>query len=76
MHINVKAPRLHVYETPEQAIEHILVCKIYPKDWLEVHFGRDLAQIRKVTTAIQSKDYSAFEALPRKGYWRVQLRNA
>lgn len=74
MHINVKAPRNFVFETPEQAIQELWLAGLYPqKAWLNVHFGRDLALIRKAGDAIKAKDYSAFKASPRKGYWRVEL---
>jgi hypothetical protein len=74
MHINIKAPKSHVFETPEQAIQELWIMGLYPqKAWLEIHFGRDLAAIRKAGDAIKAKDYSAFKALPRKGYWRVEL---
>ena len=74
MHINVKAPRNFVLETPEQAIQELWLAGLYPqRDWLDVHFGRDLALIRKAGDAINAKDYSAFKASPRKGYWRVEL---
>jgi hypothetical protein len=44
------------------------------KDWQGVHFGRDLPIIRRYIAAIQAKDFSAFVALPRKGYWRVEMK--
>ena len=74
MHINIKAPKNFIFETPEQAIQELWTKGLYPqKAWLEVQFGRDLAAIRKVGDAIKAKDYSAFKASPRKGYWRVEL---
>ena len=77
MHINIKPlDRFQTYETPNQAIQHVFINALYPKDWKDVHFGRDLAQIRQATNAIKAKDYSSFVALPRKGFWRVELRQA
>lgn len=74
MHVNIKPPRNTVYETPEQAIQHVWLFGLYPqKSWLNVHFGRDLADIRKANAAIKAKDYSAFKASRRQGFWRVEL---
>lgn len=75
MHINVK-PLDHnqVHETAEQAIFHVIAHSLYAqRHWQDVHFGRDLAAIRRVTDAIKSKDCGAFKASKRKGYWRVEL---
>jgi hypothetical protein len=44
------------------------------KDWQGVHFGRDLATIRRYNDALKAKDFSAFVALPRKGFWRVEMK--
>jgi len=73
MHVNIKAPRGQAYETAEQAIQHLWIFGVYPKDWTELHFGRDIALIRKASDAMKAKDYSAFMASPRRGYWRVEL---
>ena len=75
MHINVKPlDRNQVYETAEQAIAHVIVYGLYPqRHWQDVHFGRDMAAIRRANDAIRSKDASAFVACQRKGYWRVEL---
>ena len=74
MHVNVKAPRHAVYETAEQAIQHVFMFGLYPqRDWLDVSFGRDLALIRKANEAIKAKDFAAFTASRRKGFWRVEL---
>jgi hypothetical protein len=76
MHANVKAPTRQTYEMPEQAIQHLWIYGVYPKDWKDVHFGRDMRDIRRATDAIKAKDYSAFTASPRKGYWRIELKGA
>ena len=74
MHINIKAPKNFIFETSEQAIQELWTKGLCPqKTWSNVHFGRDLAAIRKINDAIKARDYSAFKALPRKGYWRVEL---
>ena len=76
MHINIKCLERHgVYATPEQAIQHLWVFNVsMQKDWQGVHFGRDLATIRRYNAAKQAKDFSAFVAFPRKGYWRVEMK--
>ncbi len=73
MHVNVKAPKGQVYETPEQAIQHLWIYGVYPPKQWDCHFGRDLTLIRRATDAIKAKDYSAFTASPRRGYWRIEL---
>lgn len=75
MHINVKPldPN-QVYETAAQAINHVIIYGLHAQQhWSNVHFGRDLNNIRRVTNAIKNKDASAFIAHKRRGYWRVEL---
>ncbi len=76
MHINIKPhERSRVYTTPEQAIQHLWLFSVsMQKDWQGVHFGRDLATIRRYNDALKAKDFSAFVALPRKGFWRVEMK--
>ena len=75
MHINVKPlDRNQTYQTPDEAIAHLWIYGKFAKDWADVHFGRDVNAIRRVNNAVKAKDASAFIALPRKGYWRVELR--
>ena len=74
MHCNVKAPKGTVYEMPEQAIQHIWLYGLYPlRHWQEVSFGRDMDRIRRVNEAMKAKDYRAFVAHRRRGFWRVEL---
>ena len=75
MHINVKPmDRNQVYQTEAEAIAHLWIYGKYAKTWEGVHFGRDLASIRKADAAIRAKDASVFIALPRRGYWRIELK--
>ena len=74
MHCNVKNPRNGIYETADQAIFAMIAHAMHVQShWQDYHFGRDLALIRKATAAIKAKDYSAFVAHKRRGYWRVEL---
>jgi hypothetical protein len=75
MHINVKPmDRNQVHETAEQAIHHVIAHGLHAqRHWQDVHFGRDLRDIRRVSDAIKAKDKSAFTAHKRRGYWRVEL---
>jgi hypothetical protein len=77
MHINIKPPRGAIFETGDQAICHMFIFGLYVQShWQDWHFGRDLALIRKAGNAIKAKDYSAFKASKRRGYWRVELADA
>jgi hypothetical protein len=77
MHCNVKPPRGAIYETADQAIHHMFMFGMHVQShWQDWHFGRDLALIRKATAAIRAKDYSAFTASRRRGYWRIELAEA
>lgn len=74
MHCNVKAPRGAIFETGQQALCHMFVHGFHVQShWQDWHFGRDLALIRKAESAIKAKDYGAFIAAPRRGYWRIEL---
>jgi hypothetical protein len=74
MHCNVKPPRGTIHETADQAICHMFIFGMHVHShWQDWHFGRDLAQIRKASAAIKAKDYSAFTASRRRGYWRIEL---
>jgi len=74
MHINVK-PRdaAQTYITDADAIQHLWIYACYAKAWQDVHFGRDMRDMRRVDDAIKSKDATAFRASRRKGYWRIEL---
>lgn len=75
MHINVK-PRdpAQTYVTDADAIQHLWLYACYAKTWDNVHFGRDMAEMRKIDNAIRAKDASVFVALPRRGYWRIETK--
>lgn len=74
-HINIKPhERNRVYETAEQAIQHLFLYSVFHEQWNDARpFGRALADIRKINNAIKAKDFSAFAAHKRRGYWRVEL---
>lgn len=75
MHINVKPlERTQVHETAGQAIHHVIAHGLFAQQhWQDVHFGRDLKDIRRVAEAIKGKNASAFVAHKRRGFWRVEL---
>ena len=75
MYVNIKpADKNQVYTTPEQAIQHLWLYGVYHSKWNDGRpFGRAMADIRRVNDAIKAKDYSAFKASPRRGYWRIEL---
>ena len=75
MHINVKPlTRGAVYETPEQAINHVFVYDKWAKDWDQdgQPFGRVVDLWRSINDAIKARDFSRFSAHKRRGYWRVE----
>lgn len=75
MHINVKPlDCLQSYMTEAEAIAHLWIYGKYAKSWNNVHFGRDMAAMRKIDSAIRAKNVSAFVAYPRKGYWRIEMK--
>lgn len=77
MHINIKPPKGAIFETGDQAICHMFIYGLHVQShWQDWHFARDLALIRKATAAMKAKDYSAFTASKRRGYWRVELADA
>ncbi len=74
-HINVKPlERTRVYETGDQAINHLFVHRVFSKDWqFGVPFGRSIDERRKIDAAVKARAFAAFVAKPRRGYWRVEL---
>ena len=77
MHINVRPLDRHqAYMTESDAIAHLWIFGKFAKDWEGVHFGRDIAAIRKINESIKAKDVSAFQAFRRKGFWRIELKGA
>jgi hypothetical protein len=76
-HLNVKPlERTRVYETPEQAITHVLVHRLWSKNWDYAGraFGQTISERRSIDAAIHLNDMQAFVAHKRRGYWRVELR--
>lgn len=76
-HINIRpAERSRSYETAEQAINHIFVFGLHASDWDYdgQPFGRTLDDRRKIIAATQARDFAAFKASRRRGYWRIELR--
>lgn len=74
MHCNVKPSKGAIFETGEQALCHMFLMGWHVQShWQDWHFGRDLALIRKAEQAIKARNYSAFKASPRRGYWKIEL---
>ncbi len=74
-HINVKPfERSCVYETGRQAINHLFLHGVYSKNWeFGVPFGRSIDARRKIDAAIRARNFAAFVANRRRGYWRIEL---
>ena len=74
MHINVKAEKHAIYETPEQAINHVFIFGLYAQKWTQSQsFGQAIDDWRKINSAIKARDFGAFKASKRRGYWVVEL---
>jgi len=66
--------RNQVYETPGQAVNHILLHEVWSKDWqFGEAFGRTVSDRRKIDSAIKENRPEAFKAAQRRGYWRIEL---
>jgi hypothetical protein len=76
MHINIKPPeKFMIYETPEQAINHVFMFGVYSKNWKsDQSFGQTIAERRAIDSAIKNRDFDAFQAFKRRGYWHIELR--
>lgn len=74
-HINIKPiKRYEIYETPEQAINHVLLHETWSKNWVwSGAFGRTINERRAIDKAIKENNASAFIAHKRRGYWRIEL---
>lgn len=75
-HINVKpADRTRVYETGEQAINHLFVYGVPVTAWDfgGAPFGRTIEERRAIMAACKARDFAAFKASQRRGFWRVEL---
>jgi hypothetical protein len=75
MQINIKPLDKHsIYETPDQAILHLFLHGVWSKNWKTGKpFGQTLSERRAIDNAIKAKDYSAFKASKRRGYWLIEL---
>ena len=75
MQINIKPLDKHrVYETADQAILHLFLHGVFSSKWSTGKpFGHTIADRRKIDAAIKAKDYSAFKASKRRGYWLIEL---
>lgn len=75
-HINVKPrERTRVYETGRQAIQHLFLFGCYSKAWDfgGAPFGRTIEARRKIDAAVKARDFAAFKASKRRGYWRIEI---
>ena len=75
-HINIRPfDRRCVYETAEQAMNHLLAHCRSQEDWDYGNqaWGRTIEQRRAVMRAIERRDPAAFTASRRRGYWRIEL---
>jgi len=74
MHVNVKPEKNCIYETAEQAINHIFIFGLYANKWAQSKpFGQAVNDWRKVNSAIKDRDFSAFKASKRRSYWCIEL---
>lgn len=75
-HIDIR-PFEHnrVYETAEQAINHVVVHRPSQNEWNYggQAWGRTLEDRRAVMRAMESRNPAAFKASRRRGYWRIEL---
>lgn len=75
-HVNIKPlDRTRVYETADQAINHVFLYGVHAPQWDYggKPFGQTIEDRRRIASAIKAKDYTAFVAHKRRGYWRVEL---
>ena len=59
----------------ESAICQVIALRKSAKDWNANGrpFGQTIDSQRRINAAIAAKDYAAFKAEKRRGYWRVTL---
>lgn len=75
-HLNVKPiERSRVYVTGEQAINHIFLYGVFSKHWdySGKPFGQTISERRAIDAAIKARNFPAFKACQRRGFWRVEL---
>ena len=76
MYIDVRAQdRGATLPDAESAICQVIALGIGAKDWNANgrSFGQTIDLQRRINAAIKAKDYAAFKASQRRGYWRVEL---
>lgn len=75
-YINVKAQdRSAILPDAESAICQVIALQKWSKTWNfdGESFGRSIEARQKIDAAIKAKNYAAFKALKRRGFWRVEL---
>ena len=75
-HINVKAQdRGAVLPDAESAICQVIALQKWSKNWdfAGESFGRSIDSRQRIDAAIKARNYAAFKALKRRGFWRVEL---
>jgi hypothetical protein len=74
MHINIKPEKNCIYETAEQAINHLFIFGLYANKWSQSQsFGQAMNSWKTINNAIKNRDFSAFKASKRRGYWVIEL---
>ena len=70
-HINIKNQ-----PDAESAILQVVALQKWSKtwEWGGARFGQSMIERRAIDNAIKAKDYCAFKAMQRRGYWRVELK--
>ena len=69
-HINIKNQ-----PDAESAVLQVTALEKWSKhwEWGGTSFGQSIVERRAIDDAIKAKNGSAFKALQRRGYWRVEL---
>lgn len=69
-HINIKNQ-----PDADSAILQVTTLKMWSKQWDfgGASFGNTIDARKKIDSAIKAKDSSAFRAMQRRGYWRIEL---
>ncbi len=75
-HINVKAQASGaILPDAESAIYQVIALQKWSKNWdfAGESFGRSIDSRQTIDAAIKAKNYAAFKAFKRRGFWRVEL---
>jgi hypothetical protein len=75
-HVNVRAQDSGaVLPDAESAICQVIALQKWSKNWdfAGESFGRSIDSRQRIDAAIKAKNYAAFKALKRRGFWRVEL---